>query len=75
MTLKIVNAFEAGDRRKAVAILDIEAWATHLSNFGKGYEHTGYFNRKYIPRKGVPARRFKLTNPITIERFATLMYY
>ena len=26
-TQKIVNAFEAGDRRKAVAILDIEAWA------------------------------------------------
>lgn len=65
-TQKIVNAFEAGDNRKAVAILDIEAWAASTgATFGKGYEHTGFFNRKYIPRK----RRIEaqgdlnLTNP------------
>jgi hypothetical protein len=65
-TQKVVNAFEAGDSRKAVTILDIEAWATATgATFGKGYEHTGFFNRKYIPRK----RRFEsqgdlnLTNP------------
>lgn len=65
-TLKIVNAFEAGDRRKAVAILDIEAWATSSgATFGKGYEHTGYFNRKYIPRKRRTGAQgdLNLTNP------------
>jgi hypothetical protein len=32
---KIVNAFEA-EIRKAVAILDIEAWATHLEQLWQG---------------------------------------
>ena len=65
-TLKIVNAFEAGDSRKAVAILDIEAWATTTgATFGKGYQHTGYFNRKYIPRKRDVNSKgdLNLTNP------------
>jgi hypothetical protein len=48
---EVVDAFEIGDLRKEVAILDIEAWATSTgATFGVGYEHTGYFNRKYIPR-------------------------
>nr|WP_321228004.1 RagB/SusD family nutrient uptake outer membrane protein [uncultured Psychroserpens sp.] len=45
------DEFEADDIRKDVAILDIEAWATSTgATFGTGYEHTGYFNRKYLPR-------------------------
>ena len=48
---EVVDAFQAGDLRKDVAILDIDAWATATgATFGTGYEHTGYFNRKYIPR-------------------------
>ena len=48
---EVVDAFEVGDLRKDVAILDIEAWAASTgATFGKGNEHTGYFNRKYIPR-------------------------
>lgn len=65
-TQKIVNAFEAGDNRKAVAILDIEAWAASTgATFGKGYEHTGFFNRKYIPRKRRTDAQgdLNLTNP------------
>ncbi|CAH0335259.1 SusD-like protein P38 [Flavobacterium sp. CECT 9288] len=65
-TQKIVNAFEAGDNRKAVAILDIEAWAASTgATFGKGYEHTGFFNRKYIPRKRSTTAQndLNLTNP------------
>ena len=51
---EVVNAFEAGDRRKAVAILDIAAFAAANPNvnYGVGFKHTGYFNRKYIPRAG-----------------------
>jgi hypothetical protein len=65
-TPKIVNAFEAGDNRKAVAILDFKDWAAKTgATYGKGYEDTGYFNRKYIPRKrsGLAAGDLNLTNP------------
>jgi hypothetical protein len=52
-TQEVVDEFEAGDLRKDVAILDIEAWNTaNGSSSGEGHEHTGYFNRKYIARKG-----------------------
>ncbi|AWA30812.1 RagB/SusD family nutrient uptake outer membrane protein [Flavobacterium magnum] len=48
-----VNAFEIGDNRKDVAILDIVAWAAaNNATYGTGYKHTGFFNRKYLPRKG-----------------------
>ncbi len=65
-TSKIVNAFEVGDKRKDVAILDINDWALKTgATFGQGYEHTGYFNRKYIPRKrsATAAGDLNLTNP------------
>ncbi|MEZ7499720.1 RagB/SusD family nutrient uptake outer membrane protein [Flavobacterium sp. Arc3] len=65
-TPKIVNAFEVGDNRKAVAILDFKDWATKTgATYGKGYEDTGYFNRKYIPRKRSTkaAGDLNLTNP------------
>lgn len=49
---EVYDAFEAGDLRRDVAILNIDAWATATgATYGVGYEHTGYFNRKYIPRK------------------------
>ena len=65
-TKEAADAFEIGDRRKDVAILDIEAWAASTSaTFGKGNEHTGYFNRKYLPRKrsANAAGDLNLTNP------------
>ena len=66
-TQKIVNAFEAGDSRKAVAILDMKAWiaANPGTSYTKQNEDTGYFNRKYIPRirSANAALDLKLTNP------------
>jgi hypothetical protein len=61
-----VDAFEVGDLRKGVTILDIVAWAdTTGATFTEGNEHTGYFNRKYIPRKRGPGAQndLNLTNP------------
>ena len=51
---EVVDEFEAGDIRKDVAILDIEAWAAQNSDvsYTEGFEHTGYYNRKYIARQG-----------------------
>ncbi|MEO7976323.1 RagB/SusD family nutrient uptake outer membrane protein [Flavobacterium sp.] len=70
------DAFEVGDKRKDVAILDITAWAAANTNYdnakkekgilyGKGNEDTGFFNRKYIPRKRstTSAGDLNLTNP------------
>ncbi|TDP01408.1 RagB/SusD family nutrient uptake outer membrane protein [Flavobacterium sp. 245] len=67
------DAFETGDKRKDVAILDIAAFAAANTNydggkgvsFGKGNEDTGYFNRKYLPRKrsSSAAGDLNLTNP------------
>ncbi len=63
---KAVDAFEPGDLRKDVTILDIEAWAAEQgASYTTGNEHTGYFNRKYLPRKRRPEAQndLNLTNP------------
>jgi len=75
---EVVDAFEAGDLRKDVAILDINAWATDTgATFGTGNEHTGYYNRKYIPRKRstTAAGDRNLTNPNNYRaiRFADVL--
>jgi tetratricopeptide (TPR) repeat protein len=72
-TKESADVFEVGDRRKDVAILDIAAWAAANASFdggkgvsfGKGNEDTGYFNRKYLPRKrsANAAGDLNLTNP------------
>lgn len=53
-TQEAYNAFEVGDTRKNVAVLDIAAWvlANPTASFGMGYKHTGYYNRKYLARQG-----------------------
>lgn len=76
-TQEVVDAFEAGDLRKDVAILDIEAWAAaNDATYGEGNEHTGYFNRKYIARKGdLNTGDQNLTNPNNYRaiRFADVL--
>ncbi|KGO93714.1 RagB/SusD family nutrient uptake outer membrane protein [Flavobacterium subsaxonicum] len=74
-TQEAYEAFEEGDLRRDVAILNIQAFAdanptwdngtdTPGVLFGEGYEHTGYFNKKYIPRQGdLNLGDSKLTNP------------
>ena len=47
------DAFAPGDARRDVSILDIVAWASATAaEYVEGYEHTGFYNRKYLPRKG-----------------------
>ena len=75
---EVVDAFEAGDLRKEVAILDIEAWASQTGiTYGTGFEHTGYFNRKYLPRKRSTSAQGdrNLTNPNNYRaiRFADVL--
>jgi hypothetical protein len=61
-----VDAFEPGDLRLGVTILDIEAWADSTGAvYTEGNEHTGYFNRKYLPRtrRAEAQADRNLTNP------------
>lgn len=59
------DAYEVGDNRRDVAILNIVTWATaNSATYGTGYKHTGFFNRKYLPRKGdLNTGDQNLTNP------------
>ncbi len=75
---EVVDEFEPGDLRKDVAILDIEAWAAQTGAvYTTGYEHTGYFNRKYLPRtrSSQAAGDLNLTNPNNYRaiRFADVL--
>ena len=65
-TQQSYDAYQAGDNRRDIAILNIDAWATQTgATYGVGYEHTGFFNRKYIPRtrSSNAAGDLNLTNP------------
>ncbi|MCR8667853.1 RagB/SusD family nutrient uptake outer membrane protein [Aestuariibaculum sp. M13] len=76
-TQEVVDAFEDGDIRLGYSILDIEAWAEETgATYTTGYEHTGYFNLKYIARKGdLNQPDAALTNPNNYRsiRFADVL--
>lgn len=61
---EVVDLFDANDIRKEVSILDIEEWAAeNEATYSEGYKHTGYFNRKYLPRKNDNLGDANLTQP------------
>ncbi|AOW20697.1 RagB/SusD family nutrient uptake outer membrane protein [Urechidicola croceus] len=76
-TQETYDAFEDGDIRRDIAILNIEAWANETgATYGTGYEHTGFFNRKYLPRQGdLNTGDQNLTNPNNYRsiRFADVL--
>ena len=76
-TQEVVDQFEVGDNRLETAILDIVAWAQLTGiTYSEGFEHTGYYNRKYISRKGdLNTGDANLTNPNNYRaiRFADVL--
>lgn len=61
---EVYDAFTENDIRRDYSILDIEAWAAETgASYSEGYEHTGYFNRKYIPRKNDNQGDANITQP------------
>lgn len=61
---EVVDLFSEGDIRMDVSILDIEAWAAETgSTYAEGYKHTGYYNRKYLPRQNDNVGDANLTQP------------
>jgi starch-binding outer membrane protein, SusD/RagB family len=61
---EVVDLFTEDDIRKDIAILDIVAWSEETgATYSEGYKHTGYFNRKYLPRKNDNVGDANLTQP------------
>ena len=79
-TQNLAAAYEAGDQRKAVTVLDIEAYKTANPSFNityqvAPYKNTGLYNQKYLPRKGETSGQLELnyTNNFRIIRFAEVL--
>ncbi|QYA27162.1 RagB/SusD family nutrient uptake outer membrane protein [Gramella sp. MT6] len=61
---EVYNLFDENDIRRDYSILDIEAWAEETgATYVEGYKHTGYFNRKYLPRQNDNVGDANLTQP------------
>lgn len=49
-TKELYNLYSADDKRRDATIFNIDAFALEKNfTYTKGYKHTGYFNKKYIP--------------------------
>lgn len=76
-TREAFDAYDPDDIRRDVAILDIDAWADFTgATFVEGFEHTGFYNRKYIARQGdLNTGDANLTNPNNYRaiRFADVL--
>lgn len=75
-TQNLAAAFEAGDQRKAVTVLDIEAYKEANPQFNityqeAPYKNTGLYNQKYLPRKGETSGQVELNY---LNNFRTLRY-
>ena len=77
----VYNAFSEDDLRRDVSILDIEAWAAEtgasftIGNQDPNTGHTGYYNRKYLPRINNNQPDANLTQPNNYRaiRFADVL--
>jgi hypothetical protein len=79
-TASLSNAFAAGDLRKSVTILDIEAYKNANPGFNityqvAPYKNTGMYNQKYHPRKGETSGQIELNykNNIRAIRYADVL--
>jgi len=74
--VNLANAYTAGDIRKAVTVLDIEAYKNANPSFGityqvAPYKNTGLYNQKYLPRKGETSGQVELNY---LNNFRTIRY-
>ncbi len=75
-TQNLAAAYTAGDKRKAVTVLDIEAYKTANPAFNityqvAPYQNTGLYNQKYLPRKGETSGQIELNYS---NNFRTIRY-
>jgi len=71
------NAYDADDTRRESTIFDIDAFVASRPDvtFNLGNEHTGYFNRKYIPfaEANLPDQNLTHSNNYRSIRFADVL--
>lgn len=79
-TTNLAAAFTAGDKRKDVTVLDIEAYKNANPSFNitylvAPYKNTGLYNQKYLPRKGETSGQVELNylNNFRTIRFADVL--
>jgi hypothetical protein len=75
-TQNLAAAYAAGDQRKPVTVLDIEAYKAAHPEYGISYQvapykNTGLYNQKYLPRKGESSGQIELNY---LNNFRTLRY-
>ena len=75
-TQNLASAYAAGDKRKAVTVLDIEAYknanpAFNITYQVAPYQNTGLYNQKYLPRKGETSGQIELNYS---NNFRTIRY-
>ncbi len=75
-TQNLAATYAAGDKRKAVTVLDIEAYKTANPSFNityqvAPYQNTGLYNQKYLPRKGETSGQIELNYS---NNFRTIRY-
>jgi starch-binding outer membrane protein, SusD/RagB family len=75
-TSNLAAAYTAGDKRKAVTVLDIEAYkaanpALNITYLVAPYKNTGLYNQKYLPRKGETSGQVELNY---LNNFRTIRY-
>jgi starch-binding outer membrane protein, SusD/RagB family len=75
-TANLASAYTAGDIRKAVTVLDIEAYKNANPSFNITYQvapfkNTGLYNQKYLPRKGETSGQVELNY---LNNFRTIRY-
>jgi hypothetical protein len=79
-TANLAAAYTAGDKRKDVTVLDIEAYKAANPSFNitylvAPYKNTGLYNQKYLPRKGETSGQIELNylNNFRTIRFADVL--
>ena len=79
-TQNLAAAYAAGDKRKTVTVLDIEAYKAANPSFNITYQvapfkNTGLYNQKYLPRKGETSGQVELNylNNFRIIRYADVL--
>ena len=75
-TADLANAYQAGDQRKAATIFDVEAYkvnnpALNVSYQVAPYKNTGFYNQKYLPRKGETSGQIELNY---LNNYRTIRY-
>jgi len=75
-SVNLYNAYQAGDQRQPGTLFDVAAYATanpalNVTYQVAPYENTGYYNKKYLPRKGQTSGQPELNY---LNNFRTIRY-